>query len=186
MKNSLKLILLFFFLYIVSTASISHDQKIDWADDYNGTKVNDPYRWLENDTSAETKAWVTDENKVTFGYLNQIPFRAQWEKRIKEVYDYPKYSAPFHNGENYFFYKNDGLQNQSVLYTQKGLDGTPGVVIDPNKLSADGTTSLSTFSLSKNGNFAGYGLSRGGSDWQTYYVRDMQTGKDLQDELGNG
>src|SRR3984893_18999412 len=158
-------------------------EKTNQTDDYHGTKVPDPYRWLENDTSAETKAWVQQENKVTFDYLSQIPFRKQWQKRIEEVYNYPKYTAPFRNGKYYYFYKNDGLQNQFVLYRQKGLDGEPELVIDPNKLSTDGTTRLSTFNLSKNGRYAGYGLSKGGSDWQTYYVRDMETGKDLADEL---
>jgi prolyl oligopeptidase len=158
-------------------------KKVDWVDDYSGTKVNDPYRWLENDTSAETKAWVGEENKVTFSYLNQIPFRKEWQKRIEEVYNYPKFSAPFRYGEYYYFSKNDGLQNQSVLYRQKGLDGKAEVLIDPNKLSADGTTSLAGYSVSKDGKYMAYGISKGGSDWQTFYVRDLQTGKDLEDEL---
>jgi len=132
MMKSLRFIL-FFLLPFSLSAQLQYPstKKTDQVDDYNGTKVNDPYRWLENDTSAETKAWVAEENKVTFGYLSQIPFRKEWQKRIEEVYNYPKYSAPFRNGENYFFYKNDGLQNQSVLYVQKGLDGKPEVVIDP-------------------------------------------------------
>ncbi len=184
MMKLFRLMLLFLLPFNLSAQlQYPSTKKTDQVDDYNGTRVTDPYRWLENDTSAETKAWVAEENKVTFGYLSQIPFRKEWQKRIEEVYNYPKYSAPFRNGENYFFYKNDGLQNQSVLYMQKGLDGKAEVVIDPNKLSTDGTTSLSTFAVSKNGNYAGYGLSKGGSDWQTYYVRDMKTGKDLSDEL---
>lgn len=158
-------------------------KKVEHTDEYQGTKVADPYRWLEDDNSEETKAWVQEQNKVTFDYLNKIPYRAQWRKRIEEVYNYAKYSAPFRNGEYYYFYKNDGLQNQSVLYRQKGLDGQPELVIDPNKLSATGTTVLTTFSLSRNGNYAAYGLSQGGSDWQTYYVRDMRTGKDLADSI---
>lgn len=158
-------------------------RKVDHTDDYHGTKVADPYRWLEDDNSADTKAWVQEQNKVTFDYLNKIPYRAQWRKRIEEVYNYAKYSAPFRSGEYFYFYKNDGLQNQSILYRQKGLDGKPELVIDPNKLSADGTTVMTTFSLSRNGQYAVYGLSRGGSDWQTYYVKDMQTGKDLADSI---
>jgi prolyl oligopeptidase len=158
-------------------------KKVEHVDDYNGTRVADPYRWLEDDNSADTKAWVQEQNKVTFDYLNKIPYRAQWRKRIEEVFNYAKYSAPFRNGEYYYFYKNDGLQNQSVLYRQKGLDGQPELVIDPNKLSTDGTTIMSTFSLSRNGRYAVYALSRGGSDWQTYYVKDMQAGKDLADEI---
>lgn len=158
-------------------------KKVEHVDDYNGTKVADPYRWLEDDNAADTKAWVQEQNKVTFDYLNKIPYRAQWRKRIEEVYNYAKYSAPFRNGEYFYFYKNDGLQNQSVLYRQKGLDGQPELVIDPNKLSTTGTVVLTTFSLSRNGNYAAYGLSQGGSDWQMYYVKDMRTGKDLTDSI---
>ncbi|HYE54892.1 MAG TPA: prolyl oligopeptidase family serine peptidase [Chitinophagaceae bacterium] len=158
-------------------------KKVEHVDEYHGTKVPDPYRWLEDDNAADTKAWVQEQNKVTFDYLNKIPYRAQWRKRIEEVYNYAKYSAPFRNGEYYYFYKNNGLQNQSVLYRQKGLDGEPQMVIDPNTLSKDGTTIMTTFSISRNGKYAVYGLSRGGSDWQTYYVRNMETNQDLGDEL---
>ena len=158
-------------------------RKTDQVDDYFGTKVADPYRWLENDTSAETKAWVKEENKITFSYLDKIPFRQDFKKRIEEIYNYPKYSTPFRKGEYYYFYKNDGLQNQSVLYRQKGLDGKVELIIDPNKLSADGTTRLSFFSLSKDGHYAAYGLSRGGSDWESIYVRDMNTGQNMNDSL---
>lgn len=158
-------------------------RKVEHVDEYHGTKVPDPYRWLEDDNSADTKAWVQEQNKVTFDYLNKISYRAPWRKRIEEVYNYAKFSAPSRNGEYFYFYKNDGLQNQSVLYRQKGLDGTPELVIDPNKLSDDGTTILVGFSLSRDGKYAAYGLSRGGSDWQTYYVRDMTSGKDVGEEL---
>ena len=158
-------------------------QKGTTVDEYFGTKVNDDYRWLEDDKSAETKDWVTAQNKVTFGYLNQIPYRAKFQAAIEKVFNYPKYSAPFRKGEWYYFYKNDGLQNQSVLYRQKGLNGKVEEVIDPNKLSKDGTTRLGLFGLSKDGKYAVLGLSEGGSDWQTYKVRDMTTGKDLEDKL---
>ncbi|HTQ27137.1 MAG TPA: prolyl oligopeptidase family serine peptidase [Puia sp.] len=158
-------------------------RKVDQADDYHGTKVEDPYRWLENDTSADTRAWVQEENKITFSYLNKIPYRDQLKKRIQELYNYPRYSRPFRNGSYFYFYKNNGLQNQAVLYRQKGLDGQPELVIDPNGLSADGTTSLRNFTLSKDGHYAAYSLSKGGSDWETFYVRDMLTGKDLGDTL---
>ncbi len=126
----------------------------DQADDYFGFKVPDPYRWLENDTSAETAAWVEAQNKVTNAYLAQIPYRAKLKERLDALYNYPKYSAPFHKGNTYFFYKNDGLQNQSVLYTQQGLDGTPSVLLDPNTFSADGTTRLVSFALSQDGALA--------------------------------
>ena len=120
-------------------------KKTDQTDDYFGTKVSDPYRWLENDNSDETKAWVKDQNAVTFSYLNQIPYRDGFKKRLETVINYAKYSSPQKKGEWFYFYKNDGLQNQSVLYRQKGLDGKPEVVIDPNKLSPDGTTRLIVF-----------------------------------------
>jgi prolyl oligopeptidase len=156
-------------------------KKVDTVDTYFGTKVPDPYRWLEDDRSAETKAWVEAQNKVTFGYLESIPHRGQWLDRLVALTDYPKYSAPSRNNEYYYFYKNNGLQNQSVLYRQKGLDGTPELVIDPNKLSADGTTSMAIFSLSKDGRYAAVGTSVGGSDWRTIKIRDMQTGEYLND-----
>ncbi len=158
-------------------------KKMDQTDDYFGTKVADPYRWLEDDKSVETKDWVTAENIVTQTYLAKIPYRKKFQDAIEKVFNYPKYSAPFRKGEWFYFYKNDGLQNQSVLYRQKGLSGAVEEVLDPNKLSPDGTTRLQLFSLSKNGNYAAVGLSKGGSDWQTFNVRDMKTGKDLADQL---
>ncbi|WP_373513226.1 prolyl oligopeptidase family protein [Persicitalea sp.] len=158
-------------------------KKIDHVDDYHGTKVPDPYRWLEDDRSDETAAWVKAENEVTFGYLEKIPFRKKIFDDLEKAYNYPKYSAPRKKGNYFYFYKNDGLQNQSVLYRQKGLNGTPEVVLDPNQLSADGTTRLTVFSLSKNGDYAVCGFSQGGSDWQEYQVMDMKTLKMLDDKV---
>lgn len=158
-------------------------KKVDTVDTYFGNKVADPYRWLEDDKSAATKEWVTAQNVVTQNYLATIPYRKNFQQAIEKVFNYPKYSAPFRKGEWFYFYKNDGLQNQSVLYRQKGLTGRVEEVFDPNKLSPDGTTRLQLFALSKDGKYAVMGLSKGGSDWQTYYVRDMKTGKDLSDEL---
>ncbi len=158
-------------------------KKIDHVDTYHGTQVPDPYRWLEDDRSDETAAWVKAENEVTFDYLNKIPFKQKIFDDLEKAYNYPKYSAPRKKGEYFYFYKNDGLQNQSVLYRQKGLEGTPEVVLDPNKLSADGTTRLTVFSLSKNGNYAVCGFSQGGSDWQEYQVMDMKTLKMMSDKL---
>jgi len=168
-----------------ASAQLTYPQtrKTDQVDDYHGTKVADPYRWLEDDRSAETAAWVKAQNEVTFGYLEKIPYRKQLQDRLERVFNYPKYSAPFRKGEWFYFYKNDGLQNQSVLYRQKGLDGTPEVVIDPNKLSADGTTRLVVFRLSKDGRYAVVGLSKGGSDWQEYQVMDMRTKQYLPEKL---
>ena len=158
-------------------------KKIDHVDNYHGTQVADPYRWLEDDNSEETKAWVKAQNEVSFGYLKQIPLREEFKNRIEALSNYEKISAPSRKGEWYYFYKNSGLQNQSVLYRVKGLHGKPEQVIDPNTLSKDGTTRLTVFSLNKTGKYACVGLSLSGSDWQTYYVRDMETGKNLADEL---
>ena len=158
-------------------------KKTDTITDYFGTKVADPYRWLEDDRSEETKQWVTAQNKVTFGYLDQIPFRAQWLKRLEEINDYPKYSSPSKKNEYFYFSKNEGLQNQSVLYRQKGLGGKPKLVLDPNKFSADGTGGLGAFALSKDGHYAVIGKTKGGSDWRTFYVMDMTTLQYLPDSL---
>lgn len=153
------------------------------VDDYHGTKIKDPYRWLEDDRSPETEAWVKQQNEVTFAYLGNIPFRGKILSELEKAYNYPKYSAPSKKLDYFYFSKNDGLQNQSVLYRQKGLNGTPEVVLDPNKLSADGTTRLTVFSLSKNGNYAVCGFSKGGSDWQEYQVMDMKTLQMLSDKV---
>src|SRR5687768_7652271 len=158
-------------------------KKVDTVTNYHGTAVPDPYRWLEDDWSQDTKDWVTEQNKITFSYLDQIPYRAQWLKRLEEINDYPKYSSPSRNNEYFYFSKNDGLQNQSVLYRQKGLNGIPEIVLDPNKFSADGTTSLATFSLSKDGRYAVVGKSTGGSDWRNFFVMDMSTLQYLNDSL---
>ncbi len=158
-------------------------KRIDHVDNYHGTTVADPYRWLEEDNSPERAAWVEAQNKVTFGYLERIPFRGQLAARLEKLFNYPKYSAPARRGEYFFFTKNDGLQNQSVWYVQKGLDGPPEVLIDPNKFSADGTSRLGTFSLSKEGKKAVYGISKGGSDWQEYFVLDISAKKTQSDKL---
>ncbi|HEY9855006.1 MAG TPA: prolyl oligopeptidase family serine peptidase [Stenomitos sp.] len=156
---------------------------VDQVDDYHGVKVADPYRWLEDPDSPETKAWIEAENKVTFGYLNQIPQRQTIKERLTKLWNYERYGVPFREGGRYFFYKNDGLQNQSVLYTIKSLDETPRVLIDPNKLSADGTVALSGVSISHDGKQMAYSISRSGSDWQEWKVRDVETGQDLTDDI---
>jgi prolyl oligopeptidase len=156
---------------------------VDHVDTYHGTRVADPYRWLEDDTSAETAAWVEAQNKVTFAYLDKIPYRAQLTKRLNALYNYAKFSSPSRKGENYFFSKNDGLQNQSVLYIQKGLNGTPEVLIDPNTWSEDGTFRLMGYAASKDGKLLTYGVSRSGSDWQEYRVLDLTTRQLLADKI---
>ena len=158
-------------------------KKVDQVDDYFGTKVADPYRWLEDDNSAEVAAWVEAENKVTFSYLEKIPYRQQLKARLEKLLNYPRYSAPSRRGDWFFFTKNDGLQNQSVYYIQRGLDGTPELLIDPNKLSADGTSRLGVFSLSKDGKYAAYGVSKGGSDWNDIFVMNVASKETLTDSL---
>lgn len=157
--------------------------KDNTVDTYFGTQVADPYRWLENDTSAATAAWVKAQNEVTGNYLAQIPFRGALKKRLTELADYEKYGTPFKRHGKYYFYKNDGLQNQNVLYVQDALDGEPRVFLDPNRLSDDGTVALSGISFSKNGKYFAYIISRSGSDWQEIYVMDLATGKLLDDHI---
>jgi prolyl oligopeptidase len=156
---------------------------VDHVDTYHGTKVPDPYRWLEDDTSAETAAWVEAQNKVTFAYLDKIPYRAELTTRLKSLFDYAKFGSPSRKGDYYFFSKNDGLQNQSVLYIQKGLNGAPEVLIDPNTWSTDGTVRLTGFAPSKDAKLAVYGVSRSGSDWQEYHVMDLSTRRVLEDKV---
>jgi prolyl oligopeptidase len=151
-------------------------KKSDTVDDYFGTKVPDPYRWLEEDANTpEVASWIEAQNKLSFGYLEAIPFRQKIKDRLLQLYNYPKYSAPARRGDYFFYTKNDGLQNQNVWYRQKGLDGTPEVLLDPNKLSADGTTRLGQFALSKDGSLLSYGVSQGGSDWNEVYVMDVNS-----------
>jgi prolyl oligopeptidase len=158
-------------------------RKVDQVDTYHGVKVADPYRWLEDDNSAETAAWVEAQNKVTFGYLEKIPFRKSLTDRVIALNNYERISAPFRKGSYVFFTKNDGLQPQSVLYVQKGMTGTPDVLLDPNSWSADGTTRLGAFAPSKDARHAVYGISVSGSDWQTYKVMELASKKTLSDSI---
>ncbi len=158
-------------------------EKIDHVDTYFGTHVADPYRWLERNDSSAVIEWIAAQNKVTFGYLEKIPFREKIKERLTSIWNYPKYSAPYREGENYFFYKNDGLQNQSVLYIQKGLEGKPEVFLDPNTFSKDGTVALSGSSVSKDGKYFAYSISKSGSDWVEIFVIDIEKRKKLNDHL---
>jgi len=153
------------------------------VDDYGGVKVSDPYRWLEDDNSAGTKAWVEAQNKVTFGYLDKIPERKNIRDRLTRLWSYERYGIPFKEGGHYFFTRNDGLQNQSVLYTVDSLEAKPRVLLDPNKLTADGTAALSGYAISENGRLMAYGIARAGSDWQEWKVRDVRTAEDLNEEI---
>ncbi len=160
-------------------------KSVDQVDDYHGTKVKDPYRWLENDvrTSPDVAAWVEAQNRVTFGYLESIPERSRINSALTRLWNYEKYSAPFREGSRYFFSKNDGLQNQSVLYVQESLNAEPRVLIDPNTLSKDGTVALAGIEISEDAKYMAYGLATAGSDWSEWRVRDIETGKDTSDHL---
>lgn len=158
-------------------------KKIDQTDDYHGTRIADPYRWLEDANSAETKAWVEAENKVTQSYLAQIPQREAIRQRLTQLWNYERYSVPFKEGGRYFFSRNDGLQNQSVLYTMKSLSDTPRLLLDPNTLAADGTVALAGLAVSPDGKLLAYSTAASGSDWNEIRVRDVETGKDLEDHI---
>ncbi len=151
------------------------------VDVYHGLEVKDPYRWLEDPDSEATEAWVEAQNKLTFGYLDKIGERSAIASRIEELWNYEKFSIPFREGARYFYFKNDGLQNQSVLYTLKTLEDEPKVLLDPNSLSEDGTVALSGLSLSWDGKLMAYGLSTGGSEWIEWKVRNVETGEDFED-----
>ena len=158
-------------------------RKVDHTDDYHGTTVADPYRWLEDVDSEETAAWVEAENEVTFAYLASIPERDQIRERLTELWDYERYGTPFKEGDLYFFWKNDGLQNQSVLYRQTSLDAEPEVFLDPNALSEDGTVAVTSLSFTEDAKLMVYGTSTSGSDWREFHVRNVETGEDLSDHL---
>ena len=158
-------------------------EKDGTIDNYFGTEVADPYRWLENDTSKQTAAWVEAENKITNDYLSKIPFRQKLLRRLTELSNYEKLSAPRKHHGKWYFYKNDGLQNQYVLYVMDELGGEPRVFLDPNKLSTDGTVALKGVYFSNNGKYAAYSVSRSGSDWQEFYVIDLATGQLTNDHI---
>ncbi|NPD85792.1 S9 family peptidase [Lentimicrobium sp. L6] len=158
-------------------------QKVDTVDIYHGVEVADPFRWLEDDNSDSTKAWVSKQNKVTNDYLAEIPFRQKIKDRLTEIWDYPKYGMPFKKGDYWYFYKNDGLQPQYVIYRMKTLDGEPELFLDPNTFSEDGTVALSGLSFSKNGKLCTYSLSSGGSDWREIFVMHVESKTKLEDHL---
>lgn len=156
--------------------------KVDTVDTYFGTEVKDPYRWLEDDRSPETEAWVKDQNKTTFGYLEKIPFRDDLKNRLEKLWNYEKLGSPFKKGDYTYFYKNDGLQNQYVVYRAKG-DEEPEVFLDPNTFSEDGTTSLAGLSFTKDGSLAAYLISEGGSDWRKAIILNAETKEVVEDTL---
>src|SRR3989454_4259148 len=158
-------------------------RKSDVVDDYHGTRVPDPYRWLEDPDSPESRAWIEAQNRLTEAYLAAIPARTTIRDRLTKLWNYPKYGTPFRKGGRYFFFKNDGLQNQSVLYKQASLTTQPETLLDPNLLSEDGTVALSTLAVSDDGRLLAYGTSASGSDWEEFRVRDVAIGKDRPDHL---
>ncbi|MDC8756702.1 prolyl oligopeptidase family serine peptidase [Janthinobacterium fluminis] len=164
-------------------AAYPASKQVDQQDNYHGTQVADPYRWLEDANSAETHDWVVAQNKLTQSYLGQIPGREAIKQRLTKLWNYERFSVPIKEGGRYFYTRNDGLQNQAVLYTVKSLADTPRLLLDPNTLAADGTVALAGMSVSPNGKYLAYGTAASGSDWNEWKVRDVDTGKDLSDEL---
>ncbi|MBI3723184.1 S9 family peptidase, partial [bacterium] len=154
---------------------------VDQVDTYHGTAVKDPYRWLEDTDSQETAEWVKAQNELTFSWLGMVPTRAAIKARLTKLWDFERYGVPRKQGGRYFFSKNDGLQNQAVLYVAATLDAEPRALLDPNLLSKDGTVSLQSYVPSEDGKLLAYGLQSAGSDWETWKVRDVETGKDLTD-----
>ena len=179
------LFLLMSFLAAAQSAPLKYPQprRADQVDDYHGTKVADPYRWLEDTDSAETHAWVEEENKLTFGYLDKIPYRAAIKDRLTKLWNYERYTVPGQHGGRYFFQHNTGLQNQNVLLVAESLHAEARVLLDPNLLSSDGTVALADTEISDDGKLMAYGIATSGSDWTEWHVRDIDTGKDLSDDL---
>lgn len=170
---------------ITSFAQLNYPvtKKVEISDNYFGTTIADPYRWLEDDNSEETKNWVQQQNAVTGDYLSSIPFRDKVKERLSVLWNYPKYGAPRKEGDYYYFSKNDGLQNQSILYRQAGLKAAAEVFLDPNQFSADGTVALSGTAFSKNAKYLAYQISRSGSDWQEAVIMDLSTQKLVDDTI---
>lgn len=176
------------FLFMMTTASLAAEaltypqtRKEDVKDTLHGVTVSDPYRWLEDDNSEETKAWVKAQNQVTFSYLEKLPRREEIKTRLQKLWNYERVGRPFEQGGRWFYTYNSGLQNQAVLMTAGALDGEAKVLLDPNAMSKDGTTSLSDYSPSEDGKLIAYGVSEAGSDWNTIRVRDIASGRDLDD-----
>ena len=165
------------------TLTYPHAKTVDQIDDYHGTKVADPYRWLEDTDSTDTREWIDAENKLTFGYLDQIPYRQAIHDRLKTLWNYERYGVPEQQGSRYFYQHNNGLQNQNVLLVADSVTAEPHLLLDPNTLSADGTVALTGHAISDDGKLLAYGTSASGSDWMEWRVRDVDTGKDLSDDL---
>lgn len=183
MKRSFLILLIASPLFPMAQLKYPDTRKIPVTDNYHGTKVEDPYRWLEDDNAEATKNWVKEENKVTFDYLATIPIRERVHKRLEKLWDYPKYSSPFKKAGYFYFFKNDGLQNQAVLYRQHGMKDEPEEFLNPNTLSKEGIAALGGFSFSKTGKYFAYSIAVAGSDWQQVYVMETATKKLLKDTM---
>ena len=170
-------------LYEIPIVKYPSTKKVDVSDNYFGTVVSDPYRWLENDTAKNVGQWVSEQNSITFGFLEKIPFRSKIKSRLQEIYNYTRIYSPVKVGDYYLYYKNDGLQNQAVIYVKKGTDGKEEVFIDPNKLSENGTVAITLTGFSKNRKYIGYVISASGSDWGEIHLKEVATGKDLSDVI---
>lgn len=186
------IIILFAAATFLFTSCMDNNQKkytyplaktVDTVDVYFGMEVADPYRWLEDDNSEETAEWVKAENQLTQDYLSKIPFREALENRLTEIWNYPKYGVPYKKGDRYFFFKNDGIQNQSIMYMQADLNAEPEVLLDPNKLSDDGTVALAGTSISEDGKYLAYSTASGGSDWNEINVMEIDSRKMLPDHI---
>ena len=186
MKQQIFLIIILLSIWGISCTNSNYPdtKKVDQIDKYFGVEVEDPYRWLEDDRSEETENWVIAQNKVTFDYLATIPYRDKFKNRMEELWNFETIKSPFKKGNKYFFFKNDGLQDQDVLYMQNSLDEDAEILIDPNKLSQDGTVAMARdVAISKDGKYIAYQISRGGSDWHEILIRDIDKGEDLEDVI---
>lgn len=174
-------------LLVMNAGAVEYPEtrQVDQTDDYHGTQVADPYRWLEDDVreSEAVADWVTRQNQLSYGYLENLPEREPIRERLTELWNYERFGAPEKRGDNYFYFRNNGLQNQSVMYVQNGLDGEPRVLIDPNEWADDGTVALAQTEISPDGSMVAYGIQDGGSDWRTFRVLNVATGEPLDDEL---
>ena len=190
-KKSSAIVLCFAFAFALTTTLTAQSdgaplvypkaKTVDQVDDYHGTKVADPYRWLEDTDSPDTLAWVEAENKLTFSYLDQIPYRGAIHNRLEKLWNYERFSVPEQQGGRYFYQHNNGLQNQNVLLVAESLNAEPRLLLDPNTLSSDGTVALAGTAISDDGKRMAYGTAASGSDWMEWHVRDVDTGKDLPD-----
>ena len=185
MKRNLILLLALFFMmsFTIEPTPYPPSKKGDVKDTYFGTVVEDPYRWLEDDNSPETADWVKAQNQLTFAYLAKLPYRNEIKTRLTALWDYPKYGNPFKEAGKYFFYKNNGLQNQSVLYMTSNMASKPQVLLDPNTLSTDGTAALTSIELSNDGKYLMYQVAKSGSDWNEIFVKNIETGEMLPDHI---